>query len=128
MKIQEWPASIQPGRVDTGGRPNKAHPADGETFGQVLKTKISQRPDLKFSAHAIERLHRRNINLTVNEIGRIQKAVEKIEQKGGNDSLVVMGDLALVVNVRNNTVITAMNKGTHDEDKVFTNIDSAYIL
>ena len=44
-----------------------------------------------------------------------------------NESLVLMDQLAFIVNVRNNTVITAMDQSEADEN-VFTNIDGAVIV
>ena len=38
-----------------------------------------------------------------------------------------MGDMALVVSIKNNTVITAMD-GQSIKENVFTNIDSAVVL
>ena len=46
--------------------------------------------------------------------------------KGINESLVLVDDMAFIVNIKNNTVITAMDKNSSDEN-VFTNIDGAVI-
>ena len=46
-------------------------------------------------------------------------------QKGINDSLVLVDGIALVVNVKNKVVITAMNS---DNENIFTNIDGAVIV
>ena len=56
----------------------------------------------------------------------LQQAIDVARKKGARDSLVLMGDLALVVSVKNNTVITAVDEGSTKEN-VFTNIDSAVI-
>ena len=45
--------------------------------------------------------------------------------KGVKESLVCVDDLAFIVNVTNNTVVTAMNQ---EDEKVFTNIDGAVIV
>jgi flagellar operon protein len=81
---------------------------------------------LKFSRHAQKRLVSRNINLSDADLGRLQDAVDMARRKGGRDSLVLLGDLALVVSVRSGTVITAVDGGSREEN-VFTNIDSAVI-
>ena len=47
--------------------------------------------------------------------------------KGARESLIMLRDLALVVNINNRTVITAMDK-TRQKEKIFTNIDSTIIL
>jgi flagellar operon protein len=50
-----------------------------------------------------------------------------VAQKGGRESLIMLGDAALVVSVKNRTVITAMDRGSM-QGNVFTNIDSAVVL
>ena len=47
-------------------------------------------------------------------------------QKGIKDSLVIVDSLAFIVNVPNNTVITAMDQ-TNTNENIFTNIDGAVI-
>jgi flagellar operon protein len=53
--------------------------------------------------------------------------IEKAAQKGAKESLVMIDDIALVVSVRNRTVITAVDQ-QHLKENVFTNIDSAVIV
>lgn len=79
---------------------------------------------LKFSAHARARISSRDISLTDDDIRRLERAVERAEQKGGKDSLVVLRDMAFIVSATNRTVITAIG-GAAAENIVFTNIDSA---
>ena len=54
-------------------------------------------------------------------------AVDSVAQKGGKDSLIMMGNAALVVSVKNRTVVTAMDRRGM-QGNVFTNIDSAVVL
>ena len=81
---------------------------------------------LKFSKHAQQRLDSRNIQLEPADLQRLQQAVDRAEQKGSQDSLVLLRDLAFVVSVRNRTVVTAID-GDKLKENVFTNIDSAVI-
>jgi flagellar operon protein len=53
--------------------------------------------------------------------------VDRAAAKGARESLVMMDDVALVVSVKNRTVITAVDRA-HLKDNVFTNIDSAVIV
>jgi len=55
----------------------------------------------------------------------LETGAKKALEKGINESLVMVDNLAFIVNVKNNTVITAVNDG---EDKVFTNIDGAVVI
>ncbi len=57
----------------------------------------------------------------------MREAVAKAEARGVRDSLVLMDNLAFVVNVPNRTVITAAGSGDLKEN-VFTNIDGAVIV
>ena len=55
---------------------------------------------------------------------RLQDATSQAREKGMKESLVLVDDLAFIVNVKSNTVVTAVN----DVDRgVFTNIDGAII-
>lgn len=57
---------------------------------------------------------------------RLAGAVDKAAAKGSRDSLVLMDDLALVVSIRNRTVITAVDANSR-RGNVFTNIDSVVL-
>lgn len=93
-------------------------------FDKLLNEKLDT---LKFSQHALDRLQSRNLQLSESDLKRLSQAVDKAAQKGAKESLVMMNDIALVVSVKNRTVITAMD-GNGAEDKIITNIDSAVIL
>lgn len=82
---------------------------------------------LKLSGHAQTRLASRNIELGKEEWDRVLGGVDKAAQKGAKESLVMLDDIALVVSVRNRTVITAMDR-ENLKNNVFTNIDSAVIV
>ena len=98
-------------------------------FVDVLRSKLpGQAPEVKFSAHATDRLASRNIVLTRHHITKLNQAVQTMEQKGGKEGLVVMDNLAMIVNIKNKTVVTAVEKSSQEMGKVFTNIDSALIM
>jgi len=96
-------------------------------FESVLKKKLDESSEIKFSKHAEFRLQSRNISLTQAQKDKMKEAVAKAESKGVRDSLVLMDNMAFVVNVRNRTVITAANSNELKEN-VFTNIDGAVIV
>jgi flagellar operon protein len=79
-----------------------------------------------FSAHAQTRLQSRQIVMRPDHIARLQSAVGRAEAKGSKDTLVLMDDMALVVSVKNRTVVTVVDKANLKQN-VFTNIDSAVI-
>ena len=93
----------------------------GEEFAALLQDR------LKVSAHAQTRLQSRDIQLDAAKWERVLGGVERAAQKGAKESLVMVDDVALVVSVRNRTVITAVDQ-QHLKENVFTNIDSAVIV
>ncbi|BCJ95242.1 hypothetical protein acsn021_28110 [Anaerocolumna cellulosilytica] len=98
----------------------------GIPFIELLKQQqLEQTGSLKFSRHANERLASRNIDLSDKQLERLNTGAKKAQEKGIKESLVMVDNIAFIVNVRNNTVITAVNDG---EDKIFTNIDGAVII
>ncbi|MBD3390407.1 MAG: hypothetical protein GF418_00195 [Chitinivibrionales bacterium] len=100
-----------------------ARRAAGADFSAMLKDRVR---GVKFSAHAQARLKSRNIEMTPEIMGKLDKAMNGAEKKGSKDSLVLLSDLAFIVNVPNRTVVTAMD-GESLRENVFTNIDSAVI-
>jgi len=96
------------------------------SFTQVLAQELS---GIQFSQHALQRLKERNIKLNQAELVKLNNAVEKVAQKGAKESLVLMNNnnLALVVSVKNKTVITAVDSANSKEN-IFTNIDSAIMI
>ena len=93
-------------------------------LGQVQKSKEA----LNFSAHAKSRLKSRNIDFGKEMMSKLEDAVDRVSKKGTTrDSLVLMKDLALIVNIKNRTVVTAMD-GESVKENVFTNIESAVIV
>ena len=107
-------------------------PADGKvSFRELLDEKAAYVPDamekLKFSKHANSRLADRKISLTDNQVQRLYEGAKRAQGKGISESLVLVDDLAFIVNVKSSTVITAMDQTQADEN-VFTNIDGAIIM
>ncbi len=90
------------------------------SFDAIFKEELEK---VKFSNHALKRLESRNIQLSENDITKIQNAIDKAESKGSKDSLVMMDKTAFIVNIPNKTVVTAIPVADSNEN-VFTNIDS----
>ncbi|HEX30921.1 TPA: hypothetical protein ENG04_12650, partial [Candidatus Poribacteria bacterium] len=84
--------------------------SSGLSFDRVLaRLSDGENRSVKISAHAEARLRQRRIYLSSEDMERINRAVEKMNEKGAKESLLLMRDLALLVNVRNRTVITALD-------------------
>lgn len=100
------------------------------SFGQILEDKsksFTQGSVLKFSKHASNRLSMRNIELSDEQVNRLQDGMQKANAKGIKDSLVIVDKLAFIVNVPSHTVVTAMDQN-ETSDNIFTNIDGAVIV
>ncbi len=103
--------------------PKKNSVQEGMSFQDIL-TKTSE--NVKFSKHANMRLESRNITLSDTQMVRLNQGISQARGKSINESLVMMDNLAFIVNVKNNTVITALEQG--EDGNVFTNIDGAVIV
>lgn len=110
---------------------NKVQRTSGVSFKDIFlqqtKQPLENTSQLKFSKHAGERLESRNITMSDEQLKRLEDGTKKAFEKGINDSLVLVDDMAFIVNVENNTVVTAMDR-SEAQEKVFTNIDGAVII
>lgn len=115
-------------RSKTAGAESRENTA-GLSFQDVLRQRSAETGaagDLKFSKHALNRLNDRKIELDTVQLERLQAGAEKAGEKGIRDSLVIVDQLAFIVNVPNRTVVTAMDSTATDEN-IFTNINGAVI-
>jgi len=109
---------VQPGKASGSAQPK----ATGASFEAAL-----QGSEVQFSKHAEKRLSARQIELGAEGMQKLSNAMSSLQQKGARDSLVLMGELAFVVNVPSKTVVTALSKEQMKE-QVFTNIDSTILI
>ena len=116
-------APVRPSPAPTQGKQVAAN----TPFAKVLDQKLQPGQPVKLSQHALDRLKSRGITLSEADMKKLAGAVDSVAQKGGKDSLIMMGDAALVVSVKNRTVVTAMDRQGM-QGNVFTNIDSAVVL
>lgn len=135
MKIQSsnYPSIEQlQDQLQNGQRSQVVQNTNAKSFEQILAEKEqqilqSENTDVKFSKHASSRLEDRNIVLSSDQVSRLAEGTRKAGEKGIKDSLVMVDKLAFIVNVPNNTVITAMDQ-TETKENIFTNIDGAVIV
>lgn len=119
-----YPQPIVPvKKTGEGAKTQKTAQQGQRSFKDLLNNQLAA-GEIKFSAHAQQRLAARNIQLTKTDLDKLGNAVEKAAQKGSRDSLIMMNNLAFVVSVKNKTVVTAVDEASMKEH-VFTNIDSA---
>ena len=96
-------------------------------FKDILGDKMNGKDKLSFSKHAKKRIDSRSIPVSKVELDKLSTGVEKARNKGARDSLVMVNNVAYIVSVENNTVVTAVDEDSMD-DNVFTNIDSAVFM
>ena len=115
--------SVVPGEFDNALDQALSAPQAG---APALQTQPG-RPPLKFSAHSIQRMSDRNITLDPATMSKLGEAVDKAAVRGVQDTLVLTKDAALIVNTKNRTVVTVMDRQSLNGN-VFTNIDGAVIV
>jgi flagellar operon protein len=125
--------SDRTGKVEQSAPPSQGlQKPETSDFRKILDKQVERDQAVRFSAHALSRLDSRNIQFSAESMSKLAEAVDRAESKGAREALVLMpgaertDDLALVVSVKNRTVITAVD-GANIQDNVFTNIDSAVV-
>lgn len=123
-------------------RRNQIDKSWGESFEKTLRDQannieigkakldskpMTEKPILKFSNHALERMNSRGIHFTPEQITKIEQGMQKASEKGSKEALVLTDDSALIVSLKNSTVVTVMDK-TMMKENVFTNIDSTVFV
>jgi flagellar operon protein len=116
---------------------NKLGQGESSEFKNLLDTTLDneqsesalqpQPKGLHLSTHAMRRLQERNLSLDKEEYAKLQSAIDKLKLKGGQDSLVITGKAAYIIDVPKNTIVTAIDKESIG-DNVFTKIDSTILM
>ena len=73
------------------------------------------------------RMQQRGMAVQPEQWSKIEAALDQAASKGAKESLVLLNDMALIVNVQNRTIVTAM-QGSAMKNNIFTQIDSAIII
>lgn len=103
-------------------RPQPAGPA-GAAFGDLLQRASAR---LVLSNHAAKRIERRDLGLDAPKLQRLDAAIDRAASKGARNTVVMLDNLAVIVDVPGRTVVTALDT-TRGKENVFTNIDSVVI-
>jgi flagellar operon protein len=121
---QLYPGRISPATPTGGAKVQQParNPSPSRPFQEVLRD-----THVQFSHHAEMRLQQRGISLQTEQLAKLGTAIDQAAAKGAKDSLILYNDIAFIVNVKNRTVVTAVD-GTSMQDNVFTKIDSAVIV
>jgi flagellar operon protein len=98
-----------------------------QVFSNQLQTAVQKYSHLKISKHAEKRLEEREILINAKQWKKIEDKVSQAKLMGVQESLVVTNDAALIISVKNNTVITAMDR-VEAESQIFTNINGTILI
>ncbi|KMY49453.1 TIGR02530 family flagellar biosynthesis protein [Peribacillus loiseleuriae] len=93
-------------------------------FHTAIQTNSSK---LSISKHAQMRLDQRSIQINETTWTKIEEKIQEAKKIGITDSLVVLENAALVVNTKNNIVITAMDRA-ESASHIFTNINGTILV
>lgn len=105
----------------------KSPSESGESFQNILKQKLAESSNLTFSKHAVNRVLERNVDISDTSMARLNEGVKRAQEKGLNDTLILVDTTAYIVNAKSGTVITTVS---NDDIKgnVFTNIEGTVIM
>lgn len=120
-------SSIQVNKDIKSQIPSKNTSHDQSHFADIMSEKIRSSSEIEFSKHALARVVSRDVDLTSHQIERLNHGAQLARSKGLNNSLILVDQIAFVVNLNQNKVITTVNDQGM-KDNVFTNIDGAVIV
>ncbi|PZE22449.1 TIGR02530 family flagellar biosynthesis protein [Paenibacillus xerothermodurans] len=116
---QLYPGTLRPAPPTRNEqRPSSQH----ATFDNLLQNEL-----VRFSNHAELRLRQRGIEFQPEQLAKIRNAIDNAASKGATESLMLIDHTALIVNIKNKTVITALDQASM-KNNLFTQIDSAVII
>ncbi|MCM1992653.1 TIGR02530 family flagellar biosynthesis protein [Oceanirhabdus seepicola] len=96
-------------------------------FKGIFKEKIAEKSEeISFSKHASLRVKEREIDITSEDISKLNEALDKAKDKGCKESVLIYKNNGFITNIKNRTVITVCNM--KDSEGVITNIDSVLFV
>jgi flagellar operon protein len=119
---QLYPNAVPPTSTRRANVQSPTLPSGNQSFQSILQDQL-----VRFSHHAEVRLQQRGIQLQPEQLAKLESAIDKAAAKGAKDALMLLNGMALIVNIPNRTVVTALD-GNSMKDNVFTQIDSAVVI
>ena len=101
--------------------------AEKDSFKNILTEMLRKNSEVSFSKHAVKRALDHDIELTGESLSRLNEGVKMASEKNLEEPLILVGNTAFLVNIPNNTVITAVGS-SEMRGNVFTNIDGTVII
>lgn len=125
INLRKISTSITTGVPQTNGQP--VVNTDGSDFKTLLAEQIQEASGVSFSKHAVSRVIDRNIDISDESMERLSEGMRIAEEKGLDDTLILIDNAAYIVSVRNNTVITTVGQ-EELKGSCFTNIGGTVII
>ena len=110
-----------------GSNVNRSGDKSKASFKEMFSEHLAESKGVTFSKHASQRLFSRGIELSDEELNKVATAVDQAAAKGSKETLLLADDYALVVSIKDRTVVTAFDRDNL-RDGVVTAIDSAVLL
>ena len=101
--------------------------AENPVFRQALEAQLQQTSQVAFSKHAVNRVIERKLDLSEDNIARLNEGVRLAGEKKLEDPLILVDKTAFLVNIKHNKVITTVDI-EELMGNVFTNIDGTVII
>lgn len=101
--------------------------AGSPSFKELLDQAVKAEGGVEFSKHAAQRIEQRSIEISAESLQRLNEGVRIAQQKGLDDTLILIDKTAFVVSAQNNKVITTVSEN-EIKGNVFTNIDGTVIV
>ncbi len=98
-----------------------------DSFQAIFQKQLNQSSGVAFSKHAVKRALDHNLELSDENLARLNEGVKLAHEKDLDDTLILVDKTAFLVSVKNNTVITAMDN-SELKGNVFTNINGTVII
>ncbi len=99
---------------------------EGQTFQQMVQQMGGTDPQIKVSAHAQKRIESRQIDFDPTTLKTLEQVLDVAKTKGSSKTLVMLGNTAYLLSVKDRTLVTAMDSQEMNEH-FFTQIDSVYV-
>ena len=127
VRITNYQRPVDLLEIAQRGQQAEASEVDSGSFKDMFSRELAGTRGVNFSKHASARLYSRGIELSNEDLAKVADAIDKAENKGSKETLILADDYALLVSVKDRTVVTAFGKDSLREG-VVTSIDSAVIL
>ncbi len=106
--------------------PAKSGTENSASFLSVLQGQLEAGSNIAFSKHAVSRVHERQIDVSSQNLQRLDQGVQMAQEKGLREALILIDQNAYIVNAASGKVITVDSEAT--KGSVFTNIDGTVII